>query len=304
VAATSRFATIGWFRDLLQQFLQGGAEPSSVRNEALVIILPPSGESTTFDELPSDRSFRVPSVVTDGRATWASAVRGELTPLLDSFDESQTLNPNVGFGVLLLTSAGYFFLMERRREPGKGQLGTFGGNFERGQSLESTLQDVLRRRLRKNSRTQVKLGPLLACTNMKNGYYHYVDLTFLAFTPSREVRDVSDKELRPVSDSLLSELFPKRTCSATHFTLAEMLRLHHRGVLFRPVSNAFEAFCRTVLAHSATQGMSPTWPAPSLQGNGDTLEVPVSFTPRTLAEAVQGLPSWSSSPLPFFESGF
>lgn len=232
----------------LRTFLHGEATPIW-RNQALVVLHRSTIPPTLEDSLPSERVFVVPDDHESQGVLDLGIQPGhefELAAILDAIAENQTQNPNVGFGLLLLDPEGKFFLMERLREPGRRKFGTLGGNFLRGQSMDTQLDELLRRRFRSQSRPRIRLGPLLACTSMRNDFYHYIDLTFLANTQRKvALSGVSDPQLRPLPQEAVEQAsgataipgdYPRYT-----FTLEEMIWFHNANMLFRPVANAFEA---------------------------------------------------------------
>jgi hypothetical protein len=227
-------------------------------------------------------------------------VRAELQGVIRTIDENQTRNPNVGFGVLLVDNNCNFFLMERLREPGKHTLGTIGGNFERGHSIDAQLDAILARRFGQNKAPRLELGPLLSCTNMKNSYMHYVDMTFLAVLREGSVRNVSDAELRQIQPDAQGQLPPRYKRNPFLFTLSGVATFHQEGRLFTPVANAFESFSRTVLADQSRYGRKSHVTFPSLLNEREAISLRLPDDLDCIRKVVRDM-NWSSSPLPFFE---
>jgi len=233
-------------------------------------------------------------------AEWVHQVRAELDGIIRTIDENQTRNPNVGFGLLLIDNKCNFFLMERLREPGRHTLGTIGGNFERGHSIEEQLDTILARRFGSNRAPSLELGPLLACTNMKNSYMHYVDITFLAIIRDGSVRNVADAELRTVQSDAIARLPARNRRNPHMFTLSEVAAFHREGRLFTPVASAFESFCRTILADQSRYGRKPMVVFPSLLNERTVINVPLPEDIDCVRNTVHSM-QWSKSTLPFFE---
>ena len=251
---------------MLEDFLHGEDSPPWA-NEAVVVLSVAPTAGTGLHRLPTQRVFFAPSgfladppPVMSG--DWQRRVRSDLDGLSRMIDENQTRNPNVGFGLLLVDRQCKCFLMERLRDPGRQKLGTIGGNFERGHTIVEELTTVLERRFRKDSIPEVDLGPLLSCTNMKNDFLHYIDLTFLAVAKGGRVNDVLDPELQPLRRETLELLGNGKSSSRSGnsgetrrmFTLSEVAVFYQADRLFTPVANAFEALCRTILMEQLRYG--------------------------------------------------
>jgi hypothetical protein len=295
----------GRLREFVAGYLRGSDAPDWSNGAAVVVVLPNAGYPE-FPTWPADQVFTLPSALPlhrtdqDPSAEWVHRVRAELEGIIRTIDENQTRNPNVGFGLLLVDYDCNFFLMERLREPSKHTFGTIGGNFDRGHSIHEQLDAILARRFGPNRVPRLELGPLLSCTNMKNSYMHYVDITFLAVIREGSVRNVSDAELRPIQPEALGHLPPRSRRSPFLFTLSEVATFHHEGRLFTPVANAFESFSRTVLADQLRYGRRSQVTFPSLlnERGGISLRLPDELD--CIRDVVRDMP-WSSSTLPFFE---
>jgi len=233
---------------------------------------------------------------------WIQQVRSELDGFIRTIAENQTRNPNVGFGVLLIDNKCNFFLRERLRDPGRGRLGTVGGNFERTHDIKSELTSLLQRRFRRSGAPQLDLGPLLACTNMMGDFLHYIDLTFLAVARGSTIGEVSDEALRPPSCVMLRHLPRNSPKSETRdmFTLTEVAAFHQNGDLFTPVANAFESLCRTLLAEQLLHGRRRTIHLPNLLNARQTLKVELGANATNLPRIVSTM-TWSKMAMPFFE---
>jgi len=297
----------GRLRDFVASYLRGTDTLDWSNGAAIVVVLPNAGHPE-FPTWPADQVFTLPSAFSrdpadhNPSAEWVHRVRAELQGVIRTIDENQTRNPNVGFGLLLVDHNCNFFLMERLREPGKHSLGTIGGNFERGHSIEAQLDTILTRRFGQNRAPRLELGPLLSCTNMKNSYMHYVDLTFLAVIRegSGSVRNVADAELRPLQPDTLGQLPPRSRRNPLLFTLSEVAAFHQEGRLFTPVANAFESFSRTVLADQARYGRKSHLTFPSLLNEREVISLRLPDDLDCVREVARDM-YWSSSTMPFFE---
>jgi hypothetical protein len=142
---------------------------------------------------------------------------------------------------------------------------------------------------------------------MQNGFYHYVDLTFLATTAGRTaLGGVSDRGLQPIPTKMLGELpnDPNRyyTEDARYwFDIEEVAWFHSKGLLFRPVANAFEAFCRRALAYEAKNGMHDSLRVPSLFRSEAPLDIRWISRNGGMRTVMAGMSHWSGTALPFFE---
>ena len=297
---------------ILTDFLRGDDSPPWSNETVVVLGVAPTAR-TGLRSLPSQRVFFAPSDSLPEppqfrSEDWYRQVRSDLDGLSRMIDENQTRNPNVGFGLLLVDSHCNCFLMERLRDPGREKLGTIGGNFERGHTIAEELATVLERRFRKGRGPQVDLGPLLSCTNMKNDFLHYIDLTFLAIVKGGGVSDVLDRELRPLSRETLelldSDNFGPRSSNAggtrRMFTLSEVAVFYRADRLFTPVENAFEALCRTIFTEQLRHGPRRRVFFPSLIDDGRMLELELPEDPDCIRGIVAGMRS-NRSALPFFE---
>jgi hypothetical protein len=295
----------GRLREFVASYLRGSDTPDWSNGAAIVVTLPNTGHPE-FPTWPTDQVFTVPSAFPrdptdqDPSAEWVHRVRTELEGVIRTIDENQTRNPNVGFGLLLVDQNCNFFLMERLREPGKHTLGTIGGNFERGHNIEAQLDTILTRRFGSNRAPRLELGPLLSCTNMKNSYMHYVDITFLAVIREGSVRNVSDAELRPLQAEALGQLPPRSRRNPFLFTLSEVATFHQEGRLFTPVANAFESFSRTVLADQSRYGRHSHVTFPSLLNEREVIILHLPDELDCVREVVRDM-HWSPSTMPFFE---
>ena len=302
--------------NILNDFLHGKGSPPWANETVVVLsVMPtaktelerrglPSSQRVFF--APSEQLTDPPEFRSDSDA-WVLEVHSRLGGLAGMIDENQTRNPNVGFGLLLVDRDCRCFLMERLRDPGTGKLGTIGGNFERTHTIAEELTRVLDRRFRKDRGPKVDLGPLLSCTNMKNDFLHYIDLTFLAIVKGGGVNDVLDPELRPLGREklkLLSSANPRARTSNSGsnrrmFTLSEVAVLYQADQLFTPVANAFEALCRTILTEQLRHGPRERIFFPSLIDNGRLLELQLD-DPDCVREIVAGMHD-NKNALPFFE---
>lgn len=293
-------------RRILTAFLRGDDSPAWSNETVIVLNVAPTNNSGLRSLAPR-RVFFTPSDLPNSAATqfpsdgWTRQVHSELDGLIRMIDENQTRNPNVGFGMLLVDRKCNCFLMERLRDPGKGRFGTIGGNFERGHDIVSELDTVLKRRFRRDGGPQVDLGPILSCTNMKNEFLHYIDLTFLAIVKGGSVSDVLDEELRPLGQDALQHL-PNQDAHETRlmFTLPEVAVFHRQSLLFAPVANAFESLCRTIFAEQLRQGRRRRIYVPSLIDEGRALELQLPEDLDCIRHIAAEMP-WSKSALPFFE---
>jgi hypothetical protein len=296
---------------ILREFLRGEHSPPW-SNETVVVLSVAPTVGTGLRNLPPQRVFFVPS---DPLAEpmqplsddWQRQVRSDLEGLSRMIDENQTRNPNVGFGLLLVDDKCECFLMERLRDPGREKLGTIGGNFERGHTIAQELTTVLERRFRQDRGPQVDLGPLLSCTNMKNDFLHYIDLTFLAIVKGGSVNDVLDPELRPLSRETLELLngspgprSGNSSDSRRMFTLSEVEVFYQEHRLFTPVENAFEALCRTIFTEQLRHGARRRILFPSLIDESRMLELQLPEDPDCIRKIVGRMRS-NRSALPFFE---
>jgi hypothetical protein len=303
--AGNRAVTDSRLTAILRDFLSGDWSPDW-SNETLIVIPVIHMTNSPLLTLAPRRVFFTPdrskaATLEFASAEWKNQVQSEFDGLVRMIDENQTRNPNVGFGLLLVDNKCNCFLMERLRDPGRGQFGTIGGNFERGHDIVSELTTVLRRRFRRNGGPEVDLGPLLACTNMKNEFLHYIDLTFLALIKGGSVSDVLDDELRPLGSAAL-QLLPRSDAHGTRlmFTLPELGVFHKERMLFTPVANAFEALCRSIFNEQLHYGRRRRIRFPSLIDEGRTLELQLPEDPDCMRQIVTAMP-WSKSALPFFE---
>jgi hypothetical protein len=298
---------------ILADFLQGRNSPPWA-NEAVVVLSVAPTAGTGLHRLPSQRVFFAPSDSLAGlppftSGDWQRRVRSDLDGLSRMIDENQTRNPNVGFGLLLVDRQCKCFLMERLRDPGREKLGTIGGNFERGHTIVEELTTVLERRFRKDSIPQVDLGPLLSCTNMKNDFLHYIDLTFLAIIKGgSRVNDVLDPELQPLRRETLELLSgdqsrPRSSMSSETrrmFTLSEVAVFYQAERLFAPVANAYEALCRAIFMEQLRHGPRQRMLFPSLIDEGRMLELQLPEGRDWIRDIIASMPSNRSAP-PFFE---
>jgi hypothetical protein len=295
----------GRLTEFVASYLRGSQALEWSNGAAIAVVLPNTGHPE-FPTWPADQVFTLPSAIPwdvtdqDASAEWVHRVRVELEGVVRTIAENQTRNPNVGFGLLLVDGKCNFFLMERLRDPGKHTLGTIGGNFERGHSIDEQLATILTKRFGPNQALQVNLGPLLSCTNMKNSYMHYVDITFLAVIREGSVRTVSDASLRQIQPEMLGQPAHRHRRRPFLFTLSEVARFHREGRLFTPVANAFESFCRTVLADQSRYGRKSYVTFPSLLNERDVISLRLPDELDCVREAVRDM-QWSSSTLPFFE---
>jgi hypothetical protein len=106
----------------------------------------------------------------DLRSNFAQALRVAIESL-QSF-------PHVGIGGLLLNQEGKFLLTARKRHPGAGKIGTFGGILPKHAKIQKKLQEYAKQELDLEI-DHIKIGPLLSCTNMIINAQHYIDLTYL-----------------------------------------------------------------------------------------------------------------------------
>jgi hypothetical protein len=297
---------------ILTDFLHGDDSPPWSNETVIVLSVAPTAR-TPLRSLPSQRVFYAPSDSQDEPPQfrsddWDRQVRSDLSGLAQMIDENQTRNPNVGFGLLLVDSHCNCFLMERMRDPGREKLGTIGGNFERGHTVAEELTTVLERRFRKNRGPQVDLGPLLSCTNMKNDFLHYIDLTFLAIVKGGRVNDVLDTELRPLGREVLRLLDSVNSSSRNNnsgegrrmFTLSEVAVFYREDLLFTPVANAFEALCRAIFTEQLRHGPRRRIFFPSLIDDGRVLELQLPENLDCVREIVADMRN-NRSALPFFE---
>jgi hypothetical protein len=305
IAGTHASGSASLFK-LLQTFLRGRHTPDW-SNEAVIILRLAQIDRRDLKSMPPERVFYCPSddlgeVGDAGSPRWRQRIAEELRGLLLTLDENQTRNPNVGFGLLLVDRNCNLFLMERLRGPGKGRFGTIGGAFYRGRDIVPQLESLLARRFRRRSVPEVDLGPLLACTNMKSSFLHYVDLTFLAVLRDGSLSEVADDELSPLGEAALAKLPESSSRSGTRlmFTLPEVAIFHRAGLLFAPVANAFESFCRCLFAEQVRRGRHRTVQVPSLTDDTQTftIHLPSDDTIHDVATAIR---PWSRTAIPFFE---
>lgn len=303
-------------REILNHFLSGEDSPPWSNETVIVLGVVPTAARSELRNLEwSERVFFAPTdSLADppefGSDAWVRHVHSRLGGLTRMIDENQTRNPNVGFGLLLVDSDCNCFLMERQRDPGRGKLGTIGGNFERGHTIAEELTQVLERRFRRGRGPQVDLGPLLSCTNMKNDFMHYIDLTFLGIVKGGRVSDVNDRELRLLGRETLKLLNsedsgprPSNASGARRmFTLAEVAVFYRADRLFTPVANAFEALCRTIFTEQLRHGLRERIFFPSLIDNGRMLELQLPEDPDCVRKIVAGMQN-NRNALPFFEGG-
>jgi len=287
---------------VLKDFLGGAVSPAWA-NEALVVISLAPMRDSLLHSLTPPRVFFTPGSQDSTSSpypspSWMQQVTSEFDGLVRMIDENQTRNPNVGFGLLLLDNECRCFLMERLRDPGRGKLGTIGGNFERGHDIVSELSTVLLRRFRQYGGPKVDLGPMLSCTNMKSEFLHYIDLTFLAKVKGGSVSDVLDEELRPPSEEALRCL-PGQGTHPTRllFTLPEVAIFHREGLLFTPVANAFEALCRRIFAEQLRHGRRRRIELPSLIDESQVFELTLPDDLNCIREIATTMP-WSKSAPP------
>ena len=98
----------------------------------------------------------------------------------------------VGVGAVLIED-GRVLLIQRGKEPGRGQWSLPGGTVEAGESLEQ----ALKREMREETRLDVRVGPLVAAFDRierEEGrlLYHYVILDYLCARVAGEARAGSD----------------------------------------------------------------------------------------------------------------
>lgn len=299
---------------ILTDFLRG-AGSSAWSNETVIVLSVAQTAMTGLRNLPSQRVFFAPSDSLPEppkfkSEDWTRQVYSDLELLSRMIDENQTRSPNVGFGMLLVDRNCNCFLMERLRDPERKKLGTIGGNFERGHTLVEGLATVLERRFPRGRGPEVDLGPLLSCTNMKNDFLHYIDLTFLAVVKSGGLGHIFDPDLGPLgretTDFLDSENSGQRGSEPSGirrmFTLPEVAVFYRADRLFTPVENAFEALCRTIYTEQLRHGPRRKVFLPSLLDEGRMLELDLPEDPDTIRRIVAHMDS-SRNALPFFESG-
>lgn len=277
--------------------------PIQGRNEAIIIVQPSNPVRTVqYRELPPPKTFFLPEGISSGESKdkWQHALRDQLGPLLDVFDESQTQNPNVGFRLLIVTPQGRFFGMERARQPGMGQVGTVGASFIRGKSLLDQHSETLEKRFGSRA-PRLTLGPLLAATNMLDEYFHYVDLTFLAVSKEAKLPRAKDSQLRNVDPSRLGVSEADGSEGRNHFGFNEMMHLHKSKQLFKPVANAFEALARRVCVQWIATSSAATWSTPDLLGV-TTLQIDINVKLEDLVTFIYEAESSGMSSPPFFES--
>lgn len=297
----------GRLREFVASYLRGSGSNEWATGAAVVIVLPGTSHPE-FPTWPADQVFTLPSEVPrdpadqGASAEWVHRVQTELDGVIRTIDENQTRNPNVGFGLLLVDRDCNFFLVERLREPGKHTLGTIGGNFERGHNIDAQLDTILTRRFGPKRAPRLELGPLLSCTNMKNSYLHYVDITFLAVLKDgpASVRNIADAELRRLPPEALGQLPPRSRQDPFLFTLSEVATFHKDGRLFTPVANAFESFSRTVLADQARYGRKSRVTFPSLLNEREVISLHLPEDLDCVRDVVRDM-HWSASTMPFFE---
>lgn len=158
------------------------------------------------------------------------------------YDRTQK-RPHVGVGVLLLDKAGDFLLIQRKKFPGKGSYGTFGGVLRMDECIDHALY--------RYAHDEIGLGndafticDLLSCTNMRAARLHYVDLTFLAVTtdhhPTIQIRNPDTHQKINDADS-------------HWFDVERVIRYYRDVKLFTPVACAFERFCRVCVSSAATR---------------------------------------------------
>jgi hypothetical protein len=188
-----------------------------------------------------------PSNKFDGH--WHTMLCQEFAGALKEIEENQSPEPNVGLGGLLLDESGRFFLARRRAGIGRDRYVTFGGELLRGMSVKEALGYYAHEQL-KLPRDTFEFGPLLACTNMRRGRNHYVDLTFLVLAGSAKV-GVDAGRHEPINQrSVITD--PE----SYWWDFKNMARYHRSGKLFRPVANAFERYCM-LAAYNMLRGVLP-----------------------------------------------
>lgn len=299
----------------VENFLSGflrneRADPAdSRRTRAVILVQCALDRLSTLDLTPRDAVFVVPhsgqTVTARSKSRKVLADRVDILRALQTISENQTLNPNVGFGLLLIGQDGRFFLMERLRGPGLGTLGTVGGNFRRGETIESQLETILTKRFTKPPR--VELGPLLACTSMRSSYHHYIDLTFLATTNNTAaLQSVTDRGLGVVNLNLLKGKVSKRRSQENRylFSFSEMAQFYHRDLLFQPVRNAFESLSRRIIAYESTRGRHQRIQLPSLLKAQSAIEIPGLDDQAARIQLQKMMTEWSDTALPFFQGDF
>jgi hypothetical protein len=141
---------------------------------------------------------------------------------LKEIQEARAPQPTIGVGALLVSCMeGTFFWSRRTWKNGFDKFGTFGGPLERNGTVVETVKGYGRSRYRIPPE-KLTAGPLLACTNMRQGGEHYVDMTFL-FTTPREF-------MLPEADTGWCDI-------------GEMTRRLQNDSLYAPVAHAFMRFC-------------------------------------------------------------
>jgi hypothetical protein len=85
------------------------------------------------------------------------------------------------------------------------------------------------------------------------------------------------------------------------FTLPEVAFFHKEGLLFEPVANAFESFCRTAFADQLRHGRQQTIRVPSLLDESRALNIQHFEGENCIRNIISEMDSWSKTALPFFE---
>lgn len=164
----------------------------------------------------------------------------ELRDCLDRIFPTKPSSAQVGLGVFLVSDDGHVHLSERYRSPSPN-IGTIGGVITPEKGIKETLEEIVRKRFVEDP-GELCLGPLLACTNMKQraeDRRHYVDLTFLA-TISQKPERLRSAQHRPIDDR-----------KSVWFPFSRVTELSHQGRLYPPVENAYRALHRMITSHVA-----------------------------------------------------
>lgn len=272
-----------------QDFLDGHSRYGS--RSVVLVVSHKALEQSDAQLIPEgkDHAFLVIRAATKAGHPLAPTSLGRaIKPHMSYIAENQGANPSVGWGLLLVDGNGRFLMGRRRSHPEPNKIGTVGGSFERGKPLDEMLKLTLRNRISNPHELEVSLGPLLSCSNMSNGYHHYVDMTFLGYTESRISNAWTLNDHDPVENNRHG------------FTVSEVLKFYRAGELFTPVEYAFESFCRRVLS-KAVKGVQRVTHAPRLRGRGD-LPLPTDLRDRDVLTAIAAAAEhWQGSELPFFE---